>query len=136
MPEIAINVNLQQECYEVNISGTAAAFATFTNHLINLSTAVYSLDKSPNIYFPTQLDRLSVRLVDQSSGLISVQIDNEEFNIVGDEQAFMRFADFAESLQNLSPGEHFHLDWFANENLLSPTTSNMVFIFSMRAQNL
>lgn len=133
MSLIAINVNSQQEYSEIDISGTAAEFANFTEHLAKLSTGVLSLKSHPNLYFPISMDQLLIELMDQSDGLLTAQIIGTDFKLSGDPQAFRKLIDFLKSLPNLSPEEHFHLDWFANEDLLAPSTSTMAFIFSMKA---
>jgi hypothetical protein len=133
MSVIAINVNSQQGYHEINISGTAVEFANLAEYLTNLSTGVLSLKNDSNPFFPISMDQLLIELVDQSDGRITAQVTDKDFKLLGDTQAFRKLIDFLESLPNLSPGEHFHLDWFANEDLLAPSTSNMTFIFSMKA---
>ena len=131
MYTIAINVSMQKEYFEIDISGNAVEFASFTNYLSKRPTDIFPLKSKPNAYFPKSMKSLSTELLEQSDGLIAVQIVNNDFRIIGDSQAFLKLVDFLESLPNLSPGEHFHLDWFSNESLLAPSTSNMSFIFFM-----
>jgi hypothetical protein len=133
MCEIAINTNLHKEQVEVEISGTCAGFATVTQQLVKLSTGVFTIKNMPNRYYPTQISRLSLETVVQSSGVITALVDGADFKLSGDVQAFRKLTDFLASLSSLSPGEHFHLDWFANEDLLAPATADMSFVFLIEA---
>ena len=133
MSKIAINISLQQEHFEIDISGNAAGFANLTDYLSRSPTGVFPLKSSPNTYFPMSIKILSTKLVEQSKGLVTAQVSDAELRLMGDPKAFLKLGAFLESLQNLSPGEHFHLDWFSNEDLLAPNTSNMSFIFSIES---
>ncbi|TGD79765.1 hypothetical protein [Hymenobacter wooponensis] len=133
MSEIAINLSLQEAQYEIDLSGTAAQFASLVNrvnHLTKYSPDVLSLRYKPSAY-PTAMRQLWLEQVDQSNGLITVQVNDIILKLLGNSQAFYKLTVFLESLSNLRPGEHFHLDWFSNEDLLAPTTASMSFIFSM-----
>jgi hypothetical protein len=131
MCEIVINTSTQQGHSEVQISGTATGFAGLPNYLTDISARVYSLTRRPSAYYPVSISQLSLELVDQSNGLITAQINNAEFKLLGDASAFQKLADFLSSLLELRPGEHFHFDWFGNEYLLAPETATLSVIFSM-----
>ncbi|MFC6225310.1 hypothetical protein ACFP2F_18830 [Hymenobacter artigasi] len=133
MCEIAINISTQEEYSEIDISGTEADFASAAKQLAERSTGVFALNLKPNIYFPLPMKHLSMETVGQSKGVISALIHGAEFKLVGDSQAFRKLTDFVESLVNVPPGGHFHLDWFANADLLAPATADMSFIFSIKA---
>ena len=133
MSEIAINLSLQEAQYEIDLSGTAAQFASLVNRVNRLTTCspdVLSLRYEPSPY-PEAMSQLWLEQVDQSNGLIEVQINDTVLKLLGDSQAFYKLKVFLESLSNLRPGDHFHLDWFANEDLLASTTANMSFVFSV-----
>jgi len=133
MSEIAINISEPQEGVEINISGNASAFTALADHLSKNTTSILLLKSEPNAYFPRKMEFLSTVLLEQSNGLITVQVIDAEFRLVGDSQAFQKLGSFLESLENLIPGEHFHLDWFANGDLLAPDTADMSFIFWMES---
>jgi hypothetical protein len=133
MCEIAIHISTQQEYSEIDISGTEADFASAAKQLAERSTVVFALNLKPNIHFSLPMKHLSLETVNQSNGVITALIHGGEFKLVGDSLAFRKLADFVESLGNVPPGGHFHLDWFANADLLAPATADMSFIFSVKA---
>ena len=139
MCELSINVcSLQGEFEghtEIDISGTSADFLSFSNCLIEFSTKGFSLRQRPAIHYPKSLHHLSLELIDQSNQLITMQVEGVDFKITGDLEAFQKLSSFLESLSSLSPGEHFHLDWFADEDLLAPATSTSSFIFSVLTED-
>jgi hypothetical protein len=134
---IAINVSSHQEYFEVDISGNNIDFTSFVKQLLNTlsknQTGVITLKIEPNTYFPKPIRYLSTALLEDLDGLITVQIIDDKFKLSGDALAFQKLINFLESVPNLSPGEHFHLDQFDHEDLLAPITSNMSFIFSMKS---
>jgi hypothetical protein len=133
MCPIAINVSSHQEHTEVDISGTHVDFASVTKQLTDLSTGMFPLKHLPNRYYPVPLSRLSIELLPHSNGVITALTEGAEFRLSGDAQAFQKLTVFLESLSNLPVGEHFHLDWFGNEDLLAPATADMAFVFSIEA---
>ncbi|MBT9395500.1 hypothetical protein KLP40_20210 [Hymenobacter sp. NST-14] len=139
MCELSVNVcSLQGEFEghtEIDISGTSADFLRFSYCLSEFPTKGFSLRQKPNIYYPKSLHHLSLDLVDQSNRLITMQVEGVDFKITGDLEAFQKLSSFLESLSNLSPGEHFHLDWFADEDLLAPATNTLSFIFSVLTED-
>ncbi|WBA44205.1 hypothetical protein [Hymenobacter canadensis] len=132
MCEVAINISTQQEYSEIDISGNEADFASAAKQLAERSIGIFALKLKPNIHFPLPMRHLSMETVSHSSGVITALIQGAEFKLVGDSQAFRKLTDFVESLGNVPPGGHFHLDWFANADLLAPATANMSFIFSIK----
>ncbi|WBO84177.1 hypothetical protein [Hymenobacter yonginensis] len=139
MCELSINVSSLKGEFEghteIDISGTTADFLSFSYCLTEFPTKEFSLRQRPTIYYPISLHHLSLELVDQSNQLITMQIEGVGFKITGDLEAFQKLRSFLESLSNLRPGEHFHLDWFADEDLLAPATTISSFIFSVLAED-
>ncbi|MDF7814347.1 hypothetical protein [Hymenobacter sp. YC55] len=139
MCELSVNIcSLQGEFEghtEIDISGTSADFLSFSYCLTEFPTKGFSLRQIPNIYYPKSLHHLSLELVDQSNRLITMQVEGVDFKITGDLEAFQKLRSFLKSLSSLSPGEHFHLDWFANKDLLTPATDTLSFTFSVLAEN-
>lgn len=129
MCEIAIKTSLHQGEYEIGIWGTRAEFANLTKPFTGLSRRVFLLKLLPEPYYPVPMQQVVVEPVVHSNGVVTVQIDGSEFTLSGDAQAFLKLTAFLESLSNLSIGEHWHLDWFDNEDLLAPATANMSFVF-------
>lgn len=129
---IAINVSSNQEYFEIDISGNNIEFTSFTKQLSKNQTGVITLKFEPDNYFPKSIKFLSTALLEDSDGLITAQVIDDEFKLSGDSLAFQKLINFLESVPNLSPGEHFHLDQFDHEDLLAPITSNMSFVFSMK----
>jgi hypothetical protein len=130
---IAINISSQQGHFEIDILGATADFASLTKQLTIPAAGVFPLKYKPNTHFPVPMSHLSIEPVGQSKGVITALIEGAELTLSGDAQAFQKLTAFLESLSTLSPGEHFHLDWFANEDLLAPVTANMSFTFSIKA---
>ncbi|WP_139252460.1 hypothetical protein [Hymenobacter psychrotolerans] len=139
MRELSINVCSLQEEFEghteIDISGTSADFLSFSCCLTEFPAKGFSLRQRPTIHYPTSLHYLSLELVDQSNKLITMQVEGLDFKITGDLDAFQKLRSFLESLSNLRPGEHFHLDWFADEDLLAPATDTLSFTFSVLAED-
>lgn len=133
MCEIAINISTQQVPSEIEISGSEAAFANAAKQLAERSTGVFALNPKPNRYFPLPMRHLSMQTVSHSNGVITALMQGAEFRLVGDSRAFRKLTDFVESLANVPPGGHFHLDWLANADVLAPATAEMSFIFSIKA---
>jgi hypothetical protein len=130
---IAINTSSLQGHSEIDISGKVADFTRFAKQLPDLSSGVVSLRQEPSPYFPMSMSQVIVEPVSQSEGLLTARIEGAGLRLSGDGQAFRKLADFLESLSTLSPGAHFHLDWFANDDWLAPATATMSFIFSLKA---
>jgi hypothetical protein len=130
---ITINVSMQHECYEIDISGTATEFARLPACLLKAPTNTFALENKTSPYFPVALRQVLLQVVDESQGLLTAQISDAKLKLSGDALAVQRLNGFLSSLQNLRPGEHFHLDLFGNEDWLSPATSAMSFIFSIEA---
>lgn len=130
---VAINIGVHAESFEIDISGNAIDFVDFAKQLSQNLPGVISLRNNPSDYFLKSIKLLSTKLLEDSKGLITVEITDDELRFSGDLLAFKKLIDFLDSVPNLSPGEHYHLDQFDHEDLLDPTTSNMSFIFSMEA---
>lgn len=79
------------------------------------------------------LHQVLIEPMSQSDGVVTVLLEEKALKLSGDAQAFQKLRAFLLSLSNLAAGEHFHLDWFANEDLLAPSTANMSFVFSLEA---
>jgi hypothetical protein len=133
MCDIAINTNLFQDEYELAISGTRAEFTHVTKQLKDLSEGAFALKYKPDKYYPLPIHQVLIAPISQSDGVVTVLIEEKALKLSGDAQAFQKLSAFLLSLSNLAAGEHFHLDWFANEDLLAPTTANMSFVFSLEA---
>ncbi|TGE20988.1 Imm32 family immunity protein [Hymenobacter metallicola] len=131
MCEIAINTSVCQGEYEIDISGTSAEFADVTKQLKALSRGVFPLKHQPNTYHPVAMRQVVIEPVGHSNGVVTAQIEGAEFTLSGDAEAFRKLSAFLTSLSNLSAGEHWHLDWFANDDLLAPATAHMAFVFSI-----
>jgi hypothetical protein len=134
MCEISINASSQEEDYEINISGTCAEFANAKKQLNGLTGGVFALKHRLETYCPLSIRHVVIEPVGHSNSVVTAVIEEEAFKLSGDAHAFRKLSEFLASLSNLSAGEHFHLDWFANADMLAPTTANMSFIFFIEAE--
>jgi hypothetical protein len=135
MCEIAINTGPHREDSEIEIAilGSCAEYASVSKNLNDLPTGVFPLKHKPNKYYPLTISKVSIERMDQSNGVIAVQIDGAELRLSGDSQAFRKLTEFLANVSTLDAGGHVHLDYFGNPDLLAPATDNMSFVFSIEA---
>ncbi|MEO3678410.1 hypothetical protein ABGI61_05165 [Rheinheimera sp. FR7-31] len=116
---------------EVQISGSAkdlADFGVFLNSVTeSTSLEVPVLDSE---FYPVSVKRIVIEPAGSGDDRIIVTIDEDNFNLTGTKVALNKLGDSLINFfdKNSITGEHFQLDYYEGNKVLSETNCHFIFI--------